>query len=174
MASDLDSIKKNDSGDPVQFSMRTDKNKIKNQIKQPTNVRTTLLVDYQPDVCKDYKQTGFCGYGDSCKFLHSRDDFKAGWKLNQDWKISDDDDNKNNDNGGLDDKITDIPFKCVICKDDYKTPIVTNCNHYFCSKCFTDRVRKDTNCFICGKETNGTAKSAKTLQKLLKDRDQNK
>lgn len=23
--------------------------------------------DYQPDICKDYKETGRCGYGDSCK-----------------------------------------------------------------------------------------------------------
>ena len=26
--------------------------------------RSSVRWDYQPDVCKDYKQTGFCGYGD--------------------------------------------------------------------------------------------------------------
>lgn len=31
----------------------------------PGNVRTITVVDYQPDVCKDYKETGFCG----CKLL---------------------------------------------------------------------------------------------------------
>ena len=36
------------------------------------NYRMSVLVDYQPDVCKDYKETGFCGFGDSCKFLHDR------------------------------------------------------------------------------------------------------
>lgn len=29
----------------------------------------------QPDICKDYKETGFCGFGDSCKFLHDRSDY---------------------------------------------------------------------------------------------------
>ena len=33
-------------------------------VKAPTNVRTTTATDYAPDVCKDYKQTGYCGYGD--------------------------------------------------------------------------------------------------------------
>lgn len=44
-------------------------------------VRTTIRIDYQPDVCKDYKETGFCSYGDSCKFLHDRGDYKSGWEL---------------------------------------------------------------------------------------------
>ncbi|KVI04330.1 Zinc finger, CCCH-type [Cynara cardunculus var. scolymus] len=35
--------------------------------------------DYQRDVCKDYKQTGYCGYGESCKFLHDYGDYKSGW-----------------------------------------------------------------------------------------------
>ena len=32
-------------------------------MRAPTNVRSTLRIDYQPDVCKDYKDTGYCGYG---------------------------------------------------------------------------------------------------------------
>lgn len=73
-------------------------NKQKNQLPKafgpvkggPGNVRQITLVDYQPDVCKDYKgalapslmllalqmrltwlcastETGFCGFGDTCK-----------------------------------------------------------------------------------------------------------
>lgn len=37
-----------------------------------TNVRISCRFDYQPDICKDWKETGYCGYGDSCKFLHDR------------------------------------------------------------------------------------------------------
>lgn len=37
----------------------------------PSNVRTITITDYQPDVCKDYKETGFCGFGDTCKFVSS-------------------------------------------------------------------------------------------------------
>jgi Zinc finger C-x8-C-x5-C-x3-H type (and similar) len=40
---------------------------------------------WQPDICKDYKETGFCGYGDSCKFLHDRGDYKSGWQLEREW-----------------------------------------------------------------------------------------
>jgi RING finger protein 113A len=36
-------------------------------------------------VCKDYKTTGFCGFGDSCKFLHAREDYKAGHQLEKEW-----------------------------------------------------------------------------------------
>ena len=32
-------------------------------IKAASNVRVTARFDYQPDICKDYKETGFCGYG---------------------------------------------------------------------------------------------------------------
>lgn len=132
----------------------------------PENVRTTMLTDFQPDVCKDFKQTGYCGYGDSCKFLHSRDDFKTGWKLNQEWKVD--------DSTLLDGKVenANIPFKCIICKNDYKTPIVTNCGHYFCSGCFTKRVRTESACPICGQETHGVAKIAKNLKSVLKKQDQ--
>lgn len=34
-------------------------------IKAATNIRTITVTDYSPDVCKDYKQTGFCGFGDN-------------------------------------------------------------------------------------------------------------
>lgn len=33
-------------------------------IKAATNIRTVTTTDFAPDVCKDYKQTGFCGYGE--------------------------------------------------------------------------------------------------------------
>ena len=34
-------------------------------VKAPSNVRTITVLDYQPDTCKDYKTTGYCGFGDS-------------------------------------------------------------------------------------------------------------
>ena len=43
--------------------------------KAPEFVRMTCRFDYQPDICKDYKETGFCGYGDNCKFMHDRGDY---------------------------------------------------------------------------------------------------
>lgn len=40
-------------------------------IKAPTNIRTITITDMAPDVCKDYKLTGWCGFGDvsSSRFL---------------------------------------------------------------------------------------------------------
>ena len=48
----------------------------KGPLRAPTNVRGIVRIDYQPDVCKDYKETGTCGFGDSCIYLHDRGDYK--------------------------------------------------------------------------------------------------
>ena len=33
-------------------------------VRAPTNIRTITITDMAADVCKDYKKTGFCGFGD--------------------------------------------------------------------------------------------------------------
>ena len=58
----------------------------KGPIRAPNHLRVTVRWDYQPDICKDYKETGFCGFGDSCKFMHDRSDYKHGWQLERDWE----------------------------------------------------------------------------------------
>ena len=50
-------------------------------MKSVENLRVTVRFDYQPDICKDYKETGYCGYGDNCKFMHDRGDYKTGSPL---------------------------------------------------------------------------------------------
>ena len=40
----------------------------------------------QMNVLQDYKETGFCGFGDSCKFMHDRSDYKSGWQLEREWQ----------------------------------------------------------------------------------------
>lgn len=32
-------------------------------MRAPAHLRATVRWDYQPDICKDYKETGFCGFG---------------------------------------------------------------------------------------------------------------
>ena len=55
-------------------------------MRAPSFLRATSRFDYQPDICKDYKETGFCGYGDQCKFLHDRGDYKSGWQMEREWE----------------------------------------------------------------------------------------
>ncbi|EAS30661.3 pre-mRNA-splicing factor cwc24 [Coccidioides immitis RS] len=151
-------------------------------IKAPTNIRTVTFTDFAPDVCKDYKQTGFCGFGDTCKFLHAREDYKQGWELDRDWDIqtkgkkivgrtvASANRDKRLDEDGSDDEeemLESIPFACIICKQPYKNPVTTKCGHYFCESCALQRYRKNPSCAACGSGTGGVFNVAKKLTKLL-------
>ncbi|KAH7358606.1 hypothetical protein B0T11DRAFT_284813 [Plectosphaerella cucumerina] len=152
-------------------------------VKAPTNIRTITITDYAPDVCKDYKQTGFCGFGDNCKYLHARESVLAGWQLDREWEnVSKGKKNmggtvvadanrtaKADDDADAEDEalLESIPFVCIICKESYKSPIVTRCGHYFCEPCALKRYRKDPTCAACGSGTNGVFNSATRLKKLL-------
>lgn len=147
-------------------------------VKAPTNIRTITVTDFAPDVCKDYKQTGWCGFGDSCKFLHAREDYKQGWELDRDWeKVGD----KGRKAGGKavkslaeaedseeeDAALEGIPFACILCKKAYTAPVVTKCGHYFCEGCALQRYRKNPSCAACGAGTGGVFNGAKNLRKIL-------
>ena len=148
-------------------------------VKASSNVRTITVMDFAPDVCKDYKQTGFCGFGDSCKFLHSREQYKQGWELDKDWEkvgtkakiegrkgkntlVTEDMDSDEEDAA-----LENIPFACVIHKGPYERPIVTKCGHYFCEECALKRYRKSPACAVCGAGTGGVFNGAKQLKRLL-------
>lgn len=137
----------------------------KGPIRAPANVRSTVRWDYQPDICKDYKETGFCGFGDSCKFLHDRTDYKYGWQLEQD---QEDEDEKNYEIPDSEDD-EHVPFKCYICRSSFKDPVVTKCQHYFCTKCALDHFQKSPKCYICQKNTFGEFRTAENIVQKLKD-----
>ncbi|XP_011065916.1 PREDICTED: RING finger protein 113A isoform X2 [Acromyrmex echinatior] len=148
----------------------------KGPIRAPSNLRATVRWDYQPDICKDYKETGFCGFGDSCKFLHDRSDYKLGWQLEREAATG-----EYNDSGDEDDKKYEIdsdeenlPFKCFICRNSFTDPVVTKCKHYFCEKCALEQYRKSTRCYICNVQTNGTFNPAKELIARTKLEDKEK
>ncbi len=37
-------------------------------------------------LCKDYHDTGYCCFGDSCLYIHDRGDYKSGWELEKEWE----------------------------------------------------------------------------------------
>lgn len=132
-----------------------------------SNIRVTCRFDYQPDICKDYKETGYCGYGDSCIFMHDRGNYKSSRQIDKEWEeeqrklkeaelkqeleaISKKEDKK-------------IPFACLICRSDFTRPVVTKCKHYFCEKCAMEHFKKSPKCFACGASTNGIFNVAKEI-----------
>ncbi|XP_004927589.1 E3 ubiquitin-protein ligase RNF113A [Bombyx mori] len=139
----------------------------KGPIRAPANLRATVRWDYQPDICKDYKETGFCGFGDSCKFLHDRSDYKHGWQLEREELETPGQD------GDSDYEIhsdEELPFKCFVCREGFTNPVVTKCKHYFCEKCALEQYKKSTRCFICNAQTGGVFNPAKELEAKLKKR----
>ncbi|XP_004624912.1 RING finger protein 113A [Octodon degus] len=142
----------------------------KGPIRAPEHLRATVRWDYQPDICKDYKETGFCGFGDSCKFLHDRSDYKHGWQIEREldegrYGVCEDE----NYEVGSDEE--EIPFKCFICRQTFKSPVVTKCKHYFCESCALQHFRTTSRCYVCDQQTNGVFNPAKDLiAKLEKHR----
>uniref|UniRef100_A0A8C9QFE4 Ring finger protein 113A n=1 Tax=Spermophilus dauricus TaxID=99837 RepID=A0A8C9QFE4_SPEDA len=142
----------------------------KGPIRAPEHLRATVRWDYQPDICKDYKETGFCGFGDSCKFLHDRSDYKHGWQIERELDEGRYGDyEEENYEVGSDDE--EIPFKCFICRQTFQNPVVTKCRHYFCENCALQHYRTTPRCYVCDQQTNGVFNPAKELiAKLEKHR----
>ncbi|XP_022209866.2 E3 ubiquitin-protein ligase RNF113A [Drosophila obscura] len=140
-------------------------------IRAPAHLRATVRWDYQPDICKDYKETGYCGFGDSCKFLHDRSDYKAGWQLEADHEAQRRGDCESDGDDGKYEIHSDeesLPFKCHICRQTFVNPVVTKCKHYFCEKCALAQYKKSQRCIICSQQTNGIFNPAKELMARLK------
>ncbi|WAR63784.1 hypothetical protein PtB15_17B385 [Puccinia triticina] len=128
----------------------------------PNNIKTITVVDYQPDVCKDYKETGYCGFGDTCKFLHDRGDYMHGWQLDDAFN------SRNKKTDGIEsEEEEEVPFACLICRQPFNDPIVTKCQHYFCSGCAIKRFAKTPKCFACGTPTSGIFnKASRIIEKM--------
>ncbi|KAK5576557.1 hypothetical protein RB653_007701 [Dictyostelium firmibasis] len=145
-------------------------------MKTSTTYKLSNRIDHQPDVCKDYKQTGQCTFGDACKFLHDRTDYKSGWQIDKEYEeeqkqkrlnnikginndssssstTSSSTSSSNNKNGSEDEQL---PFACFICKKQYTDPVQTKCKHFFCEDCALTHNRKNKKCALCGEPTMGT------------------
>ncbi|VDK64951.1 unnamed protein product [Onchocerca ochengi] len=146
-------------------------------IRAPNFLRQSVRWDFAPDICKDYKETGFCTFGDSCKFLHDRTDYKHGWEIERDYaagKMKENDEDKYRISSEDDEEEeSELPFKCFICRQSFVNPIITKCKHYFCEKCALQHFQKTPKCYICEQNTMGVFKVAKDLIARLKENEDN-
>ncbi|KAL3837526.1 hypothetical protein ACJMK2_022877 [Sinanodonta woodiana] len=134
----------------------------KGPIRAPAHLRATVRWDYQPDICKDYKETGFCGFGDSCKFFHDRSDYKHGWQIEREMDQGTYG-HGNDENYEISSDEDELPFRCFLCRNSFVNPIITKCKHYFCEKCALDHYKKSLRCFVCNEQTMGVFNPAKEI-----------
>lgn len=149
-------------------------------LRASAHIRMSTRFDYQPDICKDYKETGYCGFGDACKFMHDRGDYKSGWQMDKEWeekekarkrnlamKGGDDDEEGGGDEDDDEDEDA-LPFACFICRQPFRDPVVTKCKHYFCEHCALKHHDKNKKCFVCNKPTLGLFNTAHEIKKRTK------
>lgn len=110
--------------------------------------------------------------------MHDRSDYKHGWQLEleeiakankKEYDIDSDDDDKKYE---INSDEEDLPFKCLICRQSFKNPVMTKCQHYFCEKCALERYRKSTRCFVCNAQTSGVFNPATKLTQKLAMQDE--
>jgi len=121
------------------------------QTRKENFVKETARMDYNPEICKDYFETGHCSYGDTCVFIHDRTDYASGHVLEKDWNdkqrklhkkllgkkyghVSDSEtDNEDNISTKMEEIDSEgLPLRCKICNNYFKEPVITKCQHYFC------------------------------------------
>jgi RING finger protein 113A len=142
-------------------------------IAAPDNVRVVTRMDYQPDVCKDWRETGYCGYGDTCKFLHDRSGLSPGvWEaVDRSWRdfsavgrpgrtASSVAAASGSDaladvvrSAQADASLRNVPFACFLCRGPFVAPVVTLCGHVFCSACALGR--REPTCAVCSADLAG-------------------
>lgn len=148
-------------------ALEEDKFKIKlpyGPLKATPYIRVTTRFDYQPDICKEYKETGYCGYGDSCKFIHDRSDYKTGWEIEKEWEVEQEIKRikrTESNNEVIQEKLP--ANHCEICKEEYVEPVELKCKHVYCKTCAINRYFNEgkKTCFSCQKETFGIFNSVK-------------
>jgi RING finger protein 113A len=137
-----------------------------------TNVRMITTRDNQFAICKDYKASGYCGRGDTCEFLRTREDYKQSYQLDQDSNASAQfssgtviglqyetarDERDPKDEGPELNK----PLACGVCTAICQNAVKASCGHFFCEGCALERYRRSTTCATCGTVLNGTFRAVK-------------
>ena len=153
-------------------------------------------IDYNPSRCKDYFETGYCVFGNSCIYIHDRTDYKSGYELDKDWDAmqrkkdekrrkrlmkgehvglgDDSDEDNSSDSEEVEEYEEELQYghideKCLICGEDYKFPSLLSCGHVFCDKCALEQHASEGTCFKCGKVTDGIFNDGTKLVKKMRE-----
>ena len=142
--------------DTTKANAGSEKSRIAGPKQAPSNLRTTCRFDYRPDRCKDYAETGFCGFGDSCIFLHDRSEYKSSWQLDQEWDAAQKAEQLKAENTEHMVKLAEekeaTATECPLCRGPLMAPVRTLCKHVFCEGC----VLKKKKCPVCSAFLNGS------------------
>ena len=117
-------------------------------------------------------------YGDACKFLHDRSDYKSGWQLDKMWEEEQKEQRRQEALVAMGeveaekkvDPADSLPFACLICREPWHAkshPVVTKCEHYFCESCAIRHFQKSRRCFTCSEQTGGIFNTAKAIQEKI-------
>lgn len=109
--------------------------------------------------------------------MHDRGDYKTGWQLEKEWEEA----QKNKTAFGSsdpnkyaisdeDDSDDELPFACLLCREEFTDPVVTKCGHYFCEACAISNYKKSSKCFACGAPTHGVFNTAKKMLEKLAEK----
>ncbi|GMI01990.1 hypothetical protein TrVE_jg11492 [Triparma verrucosa] len=151
-------------------------NGTRGQLRANTTIRVTSQMDYQPDVCKDYQKTGYCGFGDTCVFMHDRGSYKSQSEIENEWeerkKRVEEERAKAVRTLEGEVEVEEVTYKygygCIVCKEWFKDPVETVCGHFYCEPCVRTLAKGDDKCLMCGKDLGGTWKDAGKLRKEMK------
>lgn len=145
--------------DTTKANAASDKNRVAGPVRAAANLRVTCRFDYKPDLCKDYNETGFCGFGDSCVFLHDRTEHKSSYQIEKEWEAEQERKRLEVENAAemiVTKEEVKKPTDCHVCKKPFKRPVKTLCSHYFCEMC----VLRQTKCPVCKAALLGSFKPA--------------
>ena len=114
--------------------------------------KVEYFLDQQNVICENFSKTGYCAFGDACKYLHTRDKFSSSYEADRELEAK--------AYLELTDKVKKAgelaqPEVCPICSKMYVRPVITMCHHKFCQKCAQERYNTDETCAVCGKNTMG-------------------
>eukprot|EP00127_Corallochytrium_limacisporum_P003967 Clim_evm16s156 gene=Clim_evmTU16s156 len=137
--------------------------------QENSTLRRMEFVDQQKIICKDFKETGFCGFGDTCQFLHDRTDLSKGMSIDRNWDVTSRTRAKT-----ISGEMDVAPSVCPLCRRSFLRPVVTACQHYFCEGCIIKRATESSRnavCPVCKKSLNLVFNDASKVIKAEHQRD---